>query len=71
MPSKSAKTKACAECKKRKKHEAFCRDKSSKDGLLRICRECDAAYQKAWRAKRAAEKAKATTKRAARKEVTT
>ena len=53
----TGKTKVCATCGKRKKRDAFCKDKSSKDGLLRICRECDSAYQKAWRAKRAAEKA--------------
>lgn len=51
IPKTSKTEKDCRKCHRILPHSAFGKDKSQKDGLARICRECSRAYQKEWRDK--------------------
>jgi hypothetical protein len=52
-------TKKCPVCQRDLPLDAFGKDKTTKDGLYRIDKECDRKQQKAWRMKKAAERAAA------------
>lgn len=69
MAAKTTKI-TCPQCKRSLPREAFGNDKTRKSGVYRICKECDAANQKAWRDKQKAKNAgKATAKAPAKKAV--
>jgi hypothetical protein len=48
--------KSCSKCKRNLSRDAFFKDKTSKDGKSRVCRECDRRAQRKWRAKKKAER---------------
>jgi hypothetical protein len=51
----SVKTKTCTRCQKRRKVEAFYRDKTIKDGLSSWCKDCTKDYDRAYRERKKAE----------------
>jgi hypothetical protein len=57
MPASTGKTKICTRCKKRKKVDQFYKDKSAKDGLATWCKGCTREYDRAYAARKKAEKA--------------
>jgi hypothetical protein len=62
-----AANKRCPRCGKVKRHAMFAKNRASKDGLYSICKECEAADRRKWKAAReAAEKKAAKPKPTAR-----
>jgi hypothetical protein len=49
------KKKHCKSCDRDLAVTAFGKDRTTKDGLYRICLECDRAQQRAWRERKKAE----------------
>lgn len=55
----SPKSKVCTKCGKRQKIAAFYRDKYIRDGFSSWCKSCTADYDRAYTARKKAEKAAA------------
>jgi hypothetical protein len=53
----TVRTKVCTRCHKRRKVEGFYRDKHTKDGLASWCKACTREYDRAYAARKRAEKA--------------
>lgn len=56
MPAQAQKTKACTRCKKRRKVENFHKDRQMKDGFASWCRLCTKEYDRAYAARKRAER---------------
>jgi hypothetical protein len=51
----ASKTKTCTRCKRRRKVEAFFKDKTIKDGLSSWCKECTKEYDRGYRERKRSE----------------